>query len=67
MATPTTAIQIRMMQQECDKRLNVFRNRILIPFQDRLLDRIYRLLILRRPYTDDTFQMLQDLGIEPPD
>jgi hypothetical protein len=67
MATPTSAIQIQMMQREFDRKLVSFRERVLVPFQNSLLDMICRRVIRRRPHTDDMMQMLVDLGIEPPD
>lgn len=67
MAVPQTAAQIALMMQAFDARAADFRDRILVPYQSRLMDMICRRVIRRRPHTDDMFQMLQDLGIEPPE
>lgn len=67
MAVPTTAVQIEMMQRAFDHNIASFRERVLIPYQNSLLEMLCRRIIRRRPHTDDMMQMLVDLGIEPPE
>lgn len=63
----STAFEVMMKEDAFQAKLKVwikeFDHSFIRPCHEFLLKRIY----LQRPFTDDMFQMLQDLGIEPPE
>lgn len=67
MARPTTAIQIEIMLAAWRRDIERNRDEIYRIFFPPLFDRITRLVVRRRPRTDDMMQMCDDLGVDVPD